>query len=235
MNRCRHRRLLLSPPPWSPLWRRPRRRDLRRRRFRSAARPRCPWRRSGPGRGRCQLPRQDRARRVGGQQRGNEQGAAGAESRQYRRKRYPDLAAFAAARKRTEPRRRDADTITGYRATNRVTVRLREISKMAGVIHPGQRRRQRNRQHQLHGLHLETARRGACPGDRRRPAQGGDLCQGCGRFARGASAFPRKAVAARRCSAARWPPPMAGRRRWRRARRRCRVTVSVSWAIKPKE
>ena len=45
---------------------------------------------------------------------------------------FPDLAAVAAAAKRAEPHRPAA--IVGYRASNRVTIRLRDVTKVANVI-----------------------------------------------------------------------------------------------------
>ena len=58
------------------------------------------------------------------------------------------------------PNRSGPSAVVGYRASNRVTVQLRDVTKVAGIIDiAGRRRRQRNRRHQFHGVAgLETAR-----------------------------------------------------------------------------
>ncbi len=51
----------------------------------------------------------------------------------------------AAAPNRTTPQ------ITGYRASNRITIKVRDVAKVASIDrHAGRRRRQRNRRHQFH-------------------------------------------------------------------------------------
>ena len=47
---------------------------------------------------------------------------------------YPDLAAVAAAANRRAEPRRGPPSIVGYRASNRVTIRLRDVTKVASVI-----------------------------------------------------------------------------------------------------
>ena len=101
-------------------------------RHRRSHRVRC----AGPGadRWRRHLGGQDRARGVGRQQCGDGQGAAGAEGRGHRREGLPDLAAVAAAAICAPPNRAGPNAITGYRASNRVTIKLRDVTKVASVI-----------------------------------------------------------------------------------------------------
>ena len=181
--------------------------------------------RSGPDRRRRDLGRQDRARGVGGQQRGDGQGAAGAQGRRHRGKGLPDLAAVAAAAIC------DAVQSRGARARHRQLPRQQPRHGQDPRRHQGRqrdrraggRRRQRHRRHQFHGnAGLKTSGRSPREGDRGCAPQGGDLRQGRRRDARrAASAFPRKARPCR-YFAARWLRPWPPARRWRRAKRRFR-------------
>ena len=147
---------------------------------------------------------------------------------------YPDLAAVAAAAiaRRTG---RGPPAIVGYRASNRVTVRLRDVAKVASVIDmlvgAGA--------NDIGGINfmvsqasklLDDARE---TGGRRRPPQGRDLRQGRRRHARRAAQHFRRRRAACRCSAPRWRAPWPRAAPVAQGEETLSVTVSVSWAIKP--
>ena len=121
------------------------------------------------------------------------------------------------------PRARSA--IVGYRASNRVTVRLHDVTKVAEHDrHAGRRRRQRYRRHQFHGVARPrncstrpASRRSPMPAARPRSMPRPPASRSARR-----SASPRKARPARSRFAkwrSAWPPR---RRRWRRAKRRLR-------------
>ena len=86
------------------------------------------------------------------------------------------------------PRQGVSSTIIGYRASNRVTIRLHDVTKVANVIDTlvsaGA--------NEIGGINFmvsqasKAARRRARAGGRRCPPQGRDLCQGRRRHARGA-------------------------------------------------
>ena len=123
------------------------------------------------------------------------------------------------------PNRTGPSAIVGYRASNRVTIRLRDVTKVANVIDTlvgaGA--------NEIGGINfmvsqasklLDEARE---QGRRRCPPQGRDLCQGRRRHARRAAQHFRKSGnAPRRCPIARCPPAWRRPPRWRRAKRRFR-------------
>ena len=124
---------------------------------------------------------------------------------------------------RAEPLRQSG-AIVSYRASNRVTIRLRDVTKVASVIDvlvgAGA--------NEIGGINfvvsqasklLDEAREKA---DRRRPPQGRDLRQGRRRDARRAAQHFRGGHARARCSVAGWRRRMAAAHRWRKAKRRCR-------------
>jgi hypothetical protein len=78
------------------------------------------------------------------------------------------------------------NAVAGYRAANRVTIKLRDVTKVAGHDRPsGRGGRQRTRRRQFRGDGgLQTARRRARAGGRRCAPQGRDLRQGRRRHAR---------------------------------------------------
>ncbi len=134
------------------------------------------------------------------------------------------------------PNHAGVPAIVGYRASNHVTIRLHDVTKVASVIDmlvgAGA--------NDIGGINFMVSEasklldRGPRTGDRRRPPQGRDLCQGRRRHARRAAqhfgaGLPRPDAISRQDVRAPWPR----RPRWRKAKRRCQVTVSVSWAIKP--
>ena len=88
-------------------------------------------------------------------------------------------------RRRPKPSERAAG-IVSFRASNRVTVKIRDVTKVANVIDVlVGRRRQRHRRHQFHGnAGLKTSGRSPREGDRGCAPQGGDLRQGRRRDAR---------------------------------------------------
>ncbi len=90
----------------------------------------------------------------------------------------------------TAPNRTGPSAITGYRASNRVTIRVRDVSKVANVIDTlvgaGA--------NEIGGITVMVSqaskllkRRGPRQGRRRRPPQGRDLCQGRRRHPRRAA------------------------------------------------
>ena len=84
---------------------------------------------------------------------------------------------------------RPAAAIVGYRASNRVTIRLRDVSKVASVIDTlvGAGANDIGGINFIGVQRLETSRRGPRTGGRRCPPQGRDLCQGRRRHARRAA------------------------------------------------
>ena len=145
--------------------------------------------------------RQDRARGVRGQQRRDGQGAAGAEGAPASRTRTIQTSRLSLQPQYAAEPPAARSAITGYRASNRVTVRLRDVSQgRQRDRHAGRRRRQRDRRHQFHGAAgLEAARRGAREGDRGRPPQGRDLRPRRRRHARRAAQHFRGRRRRRRC------------------------------------
>ena len=147
---------------------------------------------------------------------------------------YPDLAAVAAAAIRAEPLRHRRP-IVGYRASNRVTIRLRDVTKVASVIDMlvGAGANDIGGINFTVSQRVETARRGPREGDRRCPPQGRDLRQGRRRHARRAAQHLRgrraRAGVSRQDGSAhgRSATPVA------QGEETLSVTVSVSWAIKP--
>jgi uncharacterized protein YggE len=133
------------------------------------------------------------------------------------------------------PNRSGPSPIVGYRAANRVTDQVRDVTKVAASSTCWSARRQRHRRHQLHGLAgLETARRGPRAGDCGCAPQGADLRQGCRRHARRAARISEKA---RRPDVSRQGRPgmVAATAPVAQGEETLSVTVNVSWAIKPKE
>jgi hypothetical protein len=181
--------------------------------------------RSGPDRRRRDIGSQDRARGVGRQQRGDGQGAAGAQGAPVSRKRTTRPRGCRCSRNlrpRPKPSER-APGIVSFRASNRVTVKVRDVTKVANVIDvlvgAGA--------NEIGGINFTVtqaskhARRSPREGDRGCPPQGRDLRQGRRRDARRADQHfrGRRAHAdVRGKMARRWPPAP----RWRKAKRRYR-------------
>ena len=188
------------------------------------------WRRSTP----ASLGSQDRARGLRGQQRGDGQGAAGAQGRRHRGEGHPDLAAVAAAANTspTAPGRPPSSAIAPATGS---PIRLRDVTKVASVIDMlvGAGANDIGGINFIGVASVETARRRPRTGRRRCPPQGRNLRQGRRRHAgraaqhlRGRRARPDAfSQVARRMAAS--PTPMA------QGEETLQVTVSVSWAIKP--
>ena len=134
------------------------------------------------------------------------------------------------------PNRTGPPQITGYRASNRVTIKVRDITKVADTIDTlvGAGANEIGGINFIGVAGLESARRGPRQGDRGCAPQGRDLRQGRRRHARRAAQHHRRRRRRAPVSAARWP------QRWPAAptpvapgEEMLSVTVNVCWAIKP--
>ena len=137
------------------------------------------------------------------------------------------------------PNRTGPSPIVGYRASNRVTIRVRDVTKVAERDrHAGRRRRQRDRRHQFHGVagleSCSTRPASKAVADARRKAE--IYAKAAGVTLGAPLEHFRGRRARRRCTAPRWrrgmaaaPTPVA------QGEETLSVTVSVTWAIKPRQ